>query len=91
MSAKPPVEVAAELDKLPFEELIAKLEELVGRMENTAMPLEKMLDSYEYGCLLGKLCRQKLDGIEKRIEILVSDDGKEGEFAPFSPRTTQQE
>ena len=43
-----------------FEEAMKKLEELVSAMENSNLQLDKMIDSYEQGSKLAKLCRNKL-------------------------------
>jgi exodeoxyribonuclease VII small subunit len=53
-----------------FEELLARLEQIVTDMENADMPLEKLLASYEEGMRLVKVCGGKLTDAEQKVEIL---------------------
>ena len=73
-----------------FEEAMKKLEELVSAMENSNLPLDKMIDSYEQGSKLAKLCRNKLAKLEQRIEILSRDDGETGEWSNFDPASASR-
>ncbi len=69
--------------KLSFEEALAKLEELVAKMEEGNLPLDQMITYFEQGTRLTALCRGKLDKLEKKIEVLTRDDGAEGEWSEF--------
>jgi exodeoxyribonuclease VII small subunit len=40
-------------------------------MESGDMPLEKLIESYEEGTALVKMCQEKLDAAEKRIQIIA--------------------
>jgi exodeoxyribonuclease VII small subunit len=53
-----------------FEELLARLEQIVSDMENAEMPLEKLLASYEEGMRLVKACGDRLTDAEQKVEIL---------------------
>ena len=53
-----------------FEELLARLEEIVSDMENADLPLEKLLASYEEGMKLVKACGDRLTDAEQKVEIL---------------------
>ena len=53
-----------------FEELLARLEQIVSDMENAEMPLEKLLASYEEGMGLVKACGDRLTDAEQKVEIL---------------------
>ena len=75
------------LNDISFEEAMKKLEELINAMENNDLPLDKMIDSYEQGSALAKLCRSKLAKLEQRIEILSRDDNAGGEWKPFDPNS----
>lgn len=46
---------------------------IVTAMEEGDMPLEKLIDSYEEGIALVKMCQEKLDGAEKRIKLITRD------------------
>jgi exodeoxyribonuclease VII small subunit len=53
-----------------FEELLARLEQIVSDMENAELPLEKLLSSYEEGMRLVKACGNRLVDAEQKVEIL---------------------
>ncbi len=53
-----------------FEELLARLEQIVTDMENADLPLEKLLASYEEGMRLVKICGARLVDAEQKVEIL---------------------
>lgn len=63
---------AAESGNAPekFEDLLARLEQIVSDMENAEMPLEKLLASYEEGMRLVKACGDRLADAEQKVEIL---------------------
>lgn len=63
---------AAEPGNMPekFEDLLARLEQIVSDMENAEMPLEKLLASYEEGMRLVKACGDRLADAEQKVEIL---------------------
>ena len=73
----------SEVQKLSFEEALQKLEQLVAKMEEGKLPLEELSRGFEDGRKLAGLCRNKLNSLEKKIEILLRDDGAEGEWSPF--------
>src|SRR5476651_810212 len=53
-----------------FEDLLARLEQIVLDMENAELPLEKLLASYEEGMRLVKACGDRLADAEQKVEIL---------------------
>jgi len=53
-----------------FEELLTRLEQIVVDMENADLPLEKLLESYEEGMRLVKVCGDRLVDAEQKVEIL---------------------
>ena len=53
-----------------FEDLLARLDQIVSDMENAELPLEKLLDSYEEGMRLVKACGDRLADAEQKVEIL---------------------
>jgi len=63
---------AAEPGNAPekFEDLLARLEQIVSDMENAELPLEKLLDNYEEGMRLVKACGDRLTDAEQKVEIL---------------------
>lgn len=68
---------------LSFEEALKQLESIVEKLEKGEIPLEESLKLFEEGIHLIRLCQEKLEGVEKRIEKLV--EGKEGSISlePF--------
>ncbi len=57
-------------EELTFDAALDKLEELAGQLEEGDVPLEKALEVYEAAVHLFAFCRQRLDGMEQRIEQL---------------------
>jgi exodeoxyribonuclease VII small subunit len=68
-----------------FEDALNKLEKIVAKLEEGDVPLEESLKLFEEGIRLSRLCNQKLDEAEKRVEILLKN--KEGALKaqPFDP------
>jgi exodeoxyribonuclease VII small subunit len=60
---------------LSFEEAMDQLEQLVGKLENGDVPLEKAIDLFQEGMKLSHLCSQKLEQVERKIEMLVEENG----------------
>lgn len=56
-----------------FEESLEALEEIVSKLEEGDLPLEKSLELFEEGVKLSRSCQQKLEKAERRIEMLVKD------------------
>jgi exodeoxyribonuclease VII small subunit len=67
-----------------FEDALAKLEEIVRKMEQGELTLEESLASFEEGIRLARLCARKLDEAERRVEILLKKEG-DLEVKPFEP------
>jgi exodeoxyribonuclease VII small subunit len=84
---------AAEPGNTPekFEELLARLEQIVSDMENAELPLEKLLESYEEGMRLVKACGDRLVDAEQKVEILsraaAVEPGKTGAAVPETTDT----
>ncbi len=68
-----------------FEDALSRLEKVVARLEEGDVSLEESLRLFEEGIRLSRLCNQKLDEAEKRVEILLKN--KEGDLKPqpFDP------
>ena len=79
--------MAADIDKLSFEDALAKLEALVDKMEGGKMPLDEMMKCFEEGSSLAAACEKKLKSIEKKIEVLVKSAEKgEDKWQELEPR-----
>jgi len=48
-----------------------RLEKLVEEMESGQIPLEKLIGLYEEGSKLVRLCQEKLDAAEQKIQIIA--------------------
>ena len=66
-------------DKVSFEEAIEKLEQIIVEMENEEIPLEKVIEKYEEGIKLVKICQQRLSEAELKVQELEKKIG--GEFS----------
>lgn len=79
----------AKFEKLPFEEALQKLEDIVEAMESGELPLETLLSRYEEGMKLAKVCQGKLAEADVRIQQL--EKTAEGALAlkTFSPDSTE--
>jgi exodeoxyribonuclease VII small subunit len=62
------------LKDLSYEEAIKKLEEIVRRLEDTDIPLEESLSSFQEGVALSRYCREKLAEIEFKVEYLLKEE-----------------
>lgn len=61
---------------LNFETAIDSLEEVVEHLESGDLSLEDSLAAFEKGVGLVRYCNEKLNEVQKRVELLVRD--KEG-------------
>jgi exodeoxyribonuclease VII small subunit len=61
-----------------FETALEELEVVVEQLETGELTLEDSLEAFEKGVGLVKYCNQKLDEVEKKVELLVKD--KEGKL-----------
>lgn len=57
-----------------FEQAIEKLEHIVTRLESGDVPLEEAIDLFQEGMRLSHYCSQKLDQVERKIEMLMEDE-----------------
>ncbi len=64
-----------------FEDSLNKLEKIVSTLEEGEIPLEESLKLFEEGIRLSRLCSQKLDEVEKKVEILLR--GEDGTLGPM--------
>ncbi len=69
--------------KKTFEHSMKQLEKIVEELESGDLPLEKALKKFEEGVLISKSCEEKLDEIEQKITILLSDQSGNVIEKPF--------
>jgi exodeoxyribonuclease VII small subunit len=77
--------------KEKFEDALSKLEKIVSKLEEEEISLEESLKFFEEGVRLSRLCNQKLDEAEKKVESLVKDKGGALKTEPFIPSTKGNE
>ena len=58
-----------------FEDAMKELEDIVRRLESGELALEESIKIFEEGVALSRYCFNKLEEAEKRVSILVKDQG----------------
>ena len=71
--------------KQAFEQSLARLEEIVRRMESANLPLDEAMKLFEEGMQLSRDCQKQLEQAEARVEILLKKAGGEMVAQPFEP------
>ena len=62
-----------------FEDQLAKLEEIVAKLEDESVGLEQALDLFEGGMELARSCRTRLEEVEQRVTQLLENEDNEEE------------
>ncbi len=70
--------------EVSFEDALSQLEEVVHRMETGESPLESLVENYQSGVRLLKLCRSKIERAEMKVKE-VTDQNGELELRNFTP------
>lgn len=64
------------VEEMSFEEAMAALEDVVGRLEGGQVPLEESITLYERGAALKAHCETKLKSAEEKVaQITQGADG----------------
>jgi exodeoxyribonuclease VII small subunit len=71
-------------EELSFEQAMDRLEAIVARLESGEVPLEAAIELFQEGMQLSRMCGQKLEQVERRIEMLVEGESGLGR-KPFAP------
>ena len=74
--AAPRTPAPAEAEDPGFEVSLARLEELVERLEQGDLALEAALEAFEEGVTLARRCAAQLGDAERRIEVLLRQGGE---------------
>ncbi len=61
-------------DNASFEELVARLEQVVSELEGGDLPLSRSLAVFEEGVRLSRLGASRLDEAERRVEELLANE-----------------
>lgn len=59
-----------------FEEMLEDLENIVSSLEKDNLKLDESISKFEEGMKLTKLCNTKLEESEKKITILLNENGE---------------
>jgi len=66
-------------ENLTLEKAFSRLDELADRLEKRDIPLEESFRLYKEGMDLLKFCRERIDTVEKKMQV-ISDDGELTDF-----------
>ncbi len=72
------------MPKERFEDALNKLEKIVSQLEDGDISLEDSLKLFEEGIRLSRICNQKLDEVEKKVEILIKGEDGSIKAKPFT-------
>ncbi len=76
---------AAPLPKnLTFEKALARLQEIVGELEDPEKGLESSLALFEEGVALSRFCRARIDEIQSRVEVVLKETPEGFETRPLA-------
>ncbi len=64
------------MGKASFEENIEELEKIVTELEKGELNLEDSMKKFEDGITISKNCNKMLEEAEKKITVLINQDGK---------------
>ena len=62
-----------------FEDQLAKLEDIVGKLEDESVGLEEALGLFENGMELARSCRARLEEVEQRVTQLLETETADDE------------
>ena len=68
-----------------FEKAFQQLETIVKRLEAEELPLDESLQLFEEGIRLSRFCHQRLEEVEKKIELILADAKGQPVTEPFDP------
>ncbi len=61
--------------EMTFEQALARLEQIVRSLEGGNVPLEDLINLFDEGTSLVKLCTERLDKAEEKVKLLQMKDG----------------
>lgn len=68
-----------------FEKSLARLEEVVKRLESTDLSLDEAMKLFEEGVKLSRECQKQLEDAEGKVEILLKKADGKVVAQPFEP------
>jgi exodeoxyribonuclease VII small subunit len=73
-----------------FEKAFEQLESIVRRLEGEELPLDESLKLFEQGIGLSRFCHQKLEEVEKKIELILADAKGQPRVEPFDAEDEEE-
>lgn len=64
------------MNEINFEQSMQELEKIASELENGELTLEESITKFEEGMKLSKKCNEIIENAEKKITILLQNDGK---------------
>lgn len=74
-----------------FEKAFQQLEKIVQRLEGEELPLDDSLQLFEEGIRLSRFCHQRLEEVEKKIELILADAKGQPVTEPFEEEEPVEE
>ena len=66
-----------------FEDALKRLEEVLESLEHGELNLEESVQAFEEGVGLVRFCHDKLDEVERRVELFLKDEAGRFITKPF--------
>lgn len=76
--------------KPDFEHALARLEEIVRKLEAANLSLDDAMKLFEEGIQLSRDCQKYLEQAESKVEILLKKAGGEMAVEPFEPENGEE-
>jgi exodeoxyribonuclease VII small subunit len=76
--------------KPDFEHSLARLEEIVRKLDGTNLSLDEAMKLFEEGVQLSRDCQKYLEQAEGKVEILLKKAGGEMAAEPFDPEAEEE-
>lgn len=76
--------------KPDFERSLARLEEVVRRLENANLSLDEAMKLFEEGVELSRDCQKQLEQAEGRVEVLLKKADGKLVAEPFEPEAEEE-
>lgn len=70
-----------------LEELVVRLEEIVSQLESGEADLEKSIELFREGKRLGGQALERLDGLERRVQLVLQGADGELKTQDFEPNS----
>lgn len=73
-----------------FEHSLARLEDIVRKLESANLSLDEAMKLFEEGVQLSRDCQKHLEQAEGKVEILLKKAGGEMAAEPFNPEAEEE-